>query len=262
MFLAINEIRHSKLRYALVTGVMFLIAYLVFFLTGLAYGLAQENRTAVDKWSASEILLAEEANNNLNMSMIPRNLYDEVKADEKAVLAQTAGVITKDSGGEKVDVSFFGIEPDQFLAPKLTEGELFANDDEAVADSSLKEEYDIKIGDTVKLAGNEKKLKIVGFTENARFNVAPVLYTTIGAYQEIRFETKDTSDKARINAIVTRGTVEEVPDELTATKISDFINELPGYSAQVLTFGFMIGFLIVIAAIVIDRKSTRLNSSH
>lgn len=76
-------------------------------MTGLAYGLAQENRTAVDKWSASEILLAEEANNNLNMSMIPRNLYDEVKADEKAVLAQTAGVITRESGGEKVDVSFW-----------------------------------------------------------------------------------------------------------------------------------------------------------
>ncbi len=31
MFLAINEIRHSKLRYALVTGVMFLIAYWSFF---------------------------------------------------------------------------------------------------------------------------------------------------------------------------------------------------------------------------------------
>lgn len=30
MFLAINEIRHSKLRYTLVMGVMFLIAYLVF----------------------------------------------------------------------------------------------------------------------------------------------------------------------------------------------------------------------------------------
>ena len=34
MFLALNEIMHSKLRYALVAGVMFLIAYLVFFLTG------------------------------------------------------------------------------------------------------------------------------------------------------------------------------------------------------------------------------------
>ena len=37
MFLALNEIIHSKLRYALVAGVMFLIAYLVFFLTGLAF---------------------------------------------------------------------------------------------------------------------------------------------------------------------------------------------------------------------------------
>ena len=82
MFLAINEIRHSKLRYALVTGVMFLIAYLVF-LTGLAYGLAQDNRMAVDKWKADQILLTEEANDNLNMSMLPRSLYDEVDAPEK-----------------------------------------------------------------------------------------------------------------------------------------------------------------------------------
>lgn len=31
MFLAINEIKHAKLRYFLVIGVLFLIAYLVFF---------------------------------------------------------------------------------------------------------------------------------------------------------------------------------------------------------------------------------------
>ncbi|EEV28694.1 ABC transporter permease [Enterococcus casseliflavus] len=251
MFLAINEIRHSKLRYALVTGVMFLIAYLVFFLTGLAYGLAQDNRMAVDKWEADQILLTEEANDNLNMSMLPRSLYDEVDAPEKAVLAQTAGVVTKEDNGEKVDVTFFGIDPDQFLAPNITDGEMFASDDEAVADSSIEEEYGISIGDTIKLAGSDKKLKIVGITDNARFSVAPVLYTSIGAYQEIRFEKEDDSENARINAIVTRGKIKEVPDDLVATDISKFINELPGYNAQVLTFGFMIGFLIVIAAIVI-----------
>ena len=251
MFLAINEIRHSKLRYALVTGVMFLIAYLGFFLTGLAYGLAQDNRMAVDKWEADQILLTEEANDNLNMSMLPRSLYDEVDAPEKAVLAQTAGVVTKEDNGEKVDVTFFGIDPDQFLAPNITDGEMFTSDDEAVADSSIEEEYGISIGDTIKLAGSDKKLKIVGFTDNARFSVAPVLYTSIGAYQEIRFEKEDDSENARINAIVTRGKIKEVPDDLVATDISKFINELPGYNAQVLTFGFMIGFLIVIAAIVI-----------
>ncbi|WP_430611941.1 ABC transporter permease [Enterococcus sp. DIV0876] len=251
MFLAINEIRHSKLRYALVTGVMFLIAYLVFFLTGLAYGLAQDNRTAVDKWDASQIILTDEANDNLNMSMIPRSTFDEIDADEKALLAQTAGVVTKEDSQEKINVSFFGIDPDQFLTPNITEGNLFSSDDEAVADSSVADEYGISIGDTVKLAGNDKELTIVGFTDNARFNVAPVLYTSIGAYQEIRFETPDDSDQARINAIVVRGDVKDLPDDLVTTSISDFINELPGYSAQVLTFGFMIGFLIVIAAIVI-----------
>lgn len=251
MFLAINEIRHSKLRYALVTGVMFLIAYLVFFLTGLAYGLAQDNRAAVDKWEADQILLAEEANDNLNMSMLPRNLYDEINASEKAILTQTAGVITKEDNSEKVNVTFFGIDPNQFLAPNITDGKIFSSDDEAVADNSIKERYGISIDDTIQLAGSDKKLKIVGFTDNARFSVAPVLYTTVGAYQEIRFEKQDDTENARINAIVTRGEIKDVPDELVTTDISEFINELPGYNAQVLTFGFMIGFLIVIAAIVI-----------
>lgn len=251
MFLAINEIRHSKLRYALVAGVMFLIAYLVFFLTGLAYGLAQDNRTAVDQWDASQIVLTEEANDNLNMSMIPRSTFDEIDADEKAILAQTAGVVTKEDRNEKINVSFFGIDPDQFLTPTITEGKLFSSDDEAVADHSVATEYGLAIGDIVQLAGNDKELKIVGFTEDARFNVAPVFYTSIGAYQEIRFETQDDSDQARINAIVIRGDIDALPDDLVATSIIDFINELPGYSAQVLTFGFMIGFLIVIAAIVI-----------
>ncbi|OTO72614.1 MULTISPECIES: ABC transporter permease [unclassified Enterococcus] len=250
MFLAINEIKHSKLRYTLVMGVMFLIAYLVFFLTGLAYGLAQDNRTAVDKWDADSILLTEEANNNLNMSMIPLKTFDDVNADEKAYLAQTAGVIKGDNG-EKIDVSFFGIDKDQFIAPKLSSGKMFSTDDEAVADISLKDEYDLKLGETVKMAGNDKTLTIVGFTDNAKFNVAPVLYTTIGAYQEIRFETQGTNENTRINAIITRGKVDSVPDDLDKTSISSFINDLPGYSAQVLTFGFMIGFLIVIAAIVI-----------
>lgn len=250
MFLAINEIRYSKLRYTLVMGVMFLIAYLVFFLTGLAYGLAQDNRTAVDKWNADNILLTEEANNNLNMSMIPLKIFDEVKADKKAYLAQTAGVIKGDSE-EKIDVSFFGINQDQFLAPKVISGKLFSSDDEAVAAASLKDEYKIKLGEKVKLAGSKKTLKIVGFTDDRKFNVAPVLYTTIGAYQEIRFETSGDTENTRINAIITRGDVKKIPDALEKTSIKSFINELPGYSAQVLTFGFMIGFLIVIAAIVI-----------
>lgn len=237
----------------MVIGVMFLIAYLVFFLTGLAYGLAQDNRTSIDKWQADDILLADEANNNLNMSMIPLTKFDEVKAENKAYLTQIAGVIQKEKGKEKIDVTFFGINQDQFLAPKISDGKMFQSNDETVADSSVKEQYGLNLGDTVQLAGSDKKLKIVGFTKNAKFSVAPVLYITVSAYQEIRFETQgsQTSEKTRVNAIVTRGNVSKIPDDLKKISIKTFINDLPGYNAQVLTFGFMIGFLIVIAAIVI-----------
>ncbi|EME3499515.1 ABC transporter permease [Enterococcus faecium] len=253
MFLALNEIMHSKLRYALVAGVMFLIAYLVFFLTGLAYGLAQDNRTAVDKWEADSIVLSKDANSNLGMSMITKKIAEEVEGGKVAYLAQTPGVVTsKDSTEEgKINVSFFGIDKNQFIMPNLVEGKAFDNDDEAVGDISLKEEYGLAVGDTVKLSGSDKTFKLTAFTDHAKFNVSPVLYTTINAYQEIRFEKEDTSENARINAIVVRGKISNLPEDLEQIKISKFINELPGYNAQVLTFGFMIGFLIVIAAIVI-----------
>ena len=185
--------------------------------------------------------------------MITKKTAEEVKGGEVAYLAQTPGVVTskdnKDAG--KINVSFFGIDPSQFLMPKLVEGKEFSGNDEAVGDISLKEEYGLKIGDTVKLSGSDKTFKLTGFTENAKFNVSPVLYTTLDAYQEIRFEKTDTSENARINAVVVRGSVDKMPDDLEKISIAKFINELPGYNAQVLTFGFMIGFLIVIAAIVI-----------
>lgn len=253
MFLAIKEIIHSKLRYGLVIGLMFLIAYLVFFLTGLAYGLALDNRTAVDKWDADYILLSEESNSNLSMSMLPRKELEEVEANKKALLAQTPGVVTKEGTeeGEKITVSFFGINKDEFIMPNIIEGEAFKSDAETVADISIKEEYGIDIGDSIKLSGNKKVFKIVGFTENAKFNVSPVLYISIPAYQEVRFEKTDVTENARLSGVVVKGDVGSFPENMDNISISNFINELPGYNAQVLTFGFMIGFLIVIAAIVI-----------
>ena len=44
MFLAWNEIKKNKFRFILITGVLMLVAYLVFFLSGLATGLANLNR--------------------------------------------------------------------------------------------------------------------------------------------------------------------------------------------------------------------------
>lgn len=258
MFLAWNEIKYSKTRFALIVGVMLLVSYLVFFLTGLAYGLAQDNRTAVDKWDADAIVLTDESNLNINMSMMPRGNVDAIEADEVASLGQTPGVVRKDqksSEGEKINVNFFGINKDEFIMPEIVEGDVFKDDYEAVADYSLYEEDAIEIGDTLNLAGSDITVKIVGFTEDAKFAVAPVLYTSITTYQDIRFETIDDSEEGRISGFVIRNddlnSVKIDNDDLILYNIKDYIAELPGYMAQLLTFGLMIGFLIVIAAVVI-----------
>lgn len=252
MFLAINEMKHSKLRYALVIGVVFLIAYLVFFLTGLAYGLAQENRTAVDKWQADRILLSDEANGKLNMSMLTMDDYESVKAEDKAALAQFPGIVyQKGKKNQQIDVSFFGIEADEFLAPNLVKGRMFKNTGEVVVNDSLAKEDGLQVGDQLKVAGSKQTLKIVGFTDEAMYNVAPVIYMSLADFQEIRFNQALPKETQKINAIVVRGQTKQVADNLEKVKISAFINDLPGYSAQNMTFAFMIGFLIVIAAIVI-----------
>ncbi len=252
MFLAINEMKHSKLRYALVIGVVFLIAYLVFFLTGLAYGLAQENRTAVDKWQADRILLSDEANGKLNMSMLTMDDYESVKAEDKAALAQFPGIVyQKGKKNQQINVSFFGIEADEFLAPNLVKGRMFKNPGEVVVNDSLAKEDGLQVGDQLKVAGSKQTLKIVGFTDEAMYNVAPVVYMSLADFQEIRFNQTLPKEAQKINAIVLREKPKQVANHLEEIKISDFIDDLPGYRAQNLTFAFMIGFLIVIAAIVI-----------
>lgn len=50
MFLAIKEIRHEKLRYSLIVAVISLISFLIFILSALSLGLANENTAAITSW--------------------------------------------------------------------------------------------------------------------------------------------------------------------------------------------------------------------
>ena len=52
MFLAFKEIKREKLRYGLIILMIFLISYLIFMLSSLAIGLADENTQAINSWDA------------------------------------------------------------------------------------------------------------------------------------------------------------------------------------------------------------------
>ncbi len=254
MFLAWNEIKRNKLRFTLIIGVLMLVAYLVFFLSGLATGLQTLNREGVDKWKADAIILTDEADRSLFQSVMTMDKKDEIQAKEIAPLGQLSAIAS--DGEEKKNISLFGIDPDSFLMPELTEGEAFQKKYEVIISDQLKEQ-DFKIGDTFKLSASEIELKVVGFTDEARFNGAPIIYSDFDTFRDLKFGENNEAMRTALNGFVLRtendADLSKVTQDssLEVIPIENFIEKLPGYSEQNLTLTLMIYFLLVISAVVI-----------
>lgn len=249
MFLAWNEIKNNKLRFTLVIGVLILISYLVFFLSGLANGLEQLNREAVDKWEADGIVLTEESDLRLQQSRLSKDDFDGNGAEEYTELAQLSAIAGK--GDNKANVFIFAVDDSSFIMPNVTEGDAFTEKGEVVAADALKEDG-FKIGDRISLSSSDEMLEIVGFTDKARFNAAPVLYTDLSTLEALQYN--ETAEKNAMNAFIIRtenldGV--EVADTLQVVDTETFIENLPGYTEQNLTLTLMIYFLFIISAVVL-----------
>lgn len=262
MFLAWKEIKHSKGKFALIMAVVTLVSYLVYFLTSLAYGLASSYTNSVTKWNASNIVLTEEANNNILMSRMvddTRVLTDDYDlltvSEEKAKLGLFMAVVKDLTPAEgindtRVDTFVFGIDDTSFLNPIPG---FTINDNEIIADASIKE-FGYEVNDMIVVSGTNPALtwKIVAFVEKSTFQTAPVLYMNLATWQNYRYYGSTIPDYLSLfNAIVVKGEVTNLPTAYLNYSIQDFINLLPGYTAQVLTFGVMISFLIIIVAFVL-----------
>ncbi|WP_398571584.1 ABC transporter permease [Staphylococcus aureus] len=246
MFLAWNEIRRNKLKFGLIIGVLTMISYLLFLLSGLANGLINMNKEGIDKWQADAIVLNKDANQTVQQSVFNKKDIEN-KYKKQATLKQTGEIVS--NGHQKNNVLVFGVEKSSFLVPSLIEGHKATKDNEVLADETLKNKG-FKIGDTLSLSQSDEKLHIVGFTESAKYNASPVIFTNDATIAKIN--PRLTGDK--INAVVVRDTNwkdKKLNQELEAVSINDFIENLPGYKPQNLTLNFMISFLFVISATVI-----------
>ena len=214
-----------------------------------------QNRSSIDHWKADTVLLSSQANKSIGLSNLKLSDKKSLSADNVEPFSQMVTVaITKKNLNEDVKqkVSIFGVNNGSFLIPPVIQGRTFEAKNEVVIEKSLSEKEGFAIGDTIKIANSDTELKIVGYTEKSRFNVAPVIYMNINDFQVLKYGDKKSIDKPIINAFVVKGELKDYDGSIfQKVSIADFINELPGYSAQILTFGLMIGFLIVISAIII-----------
>src|SRR5699024_8085749 len=172
MFLAWNEIKRNKLKFSLIIGVLIMISYLLFLLSGLASGLINMNREGVDKWHADAIILNNDAKQNVEQSLF--NEEDVKDTYKKQTTLKQAGVIVS-NGNVEENALLFGVTDNSFLIPKMIEGKKFTSNNEVIADETLKEK-NFKIGDKLSLSQSDDILKIVGFSESAKYNASPVLF--------------------------------------------------------------------------------------
>ena len=221
MFLAWKEIRYAKLRYGLIVGIMILVAYVVFMLSGLANGLADGNRTAIDDWGASAIILSEDSNKIANASQLQKSDTDRVTAN------------------------------DAFVVPKVIKGRLYKNDNEIiVSENLLSEGY--KLNQQIKV--NDQTLKIVGITKETTYTLAPVIYLNSTTFKNLKYGAQPTGNEP-INLIATKGqtTIDNQEGQTKLDKMTPetFIENIPGYTPEKLTLNTMIYFLFVVVTAII-----------
>ncbi|HDG8809242.1 TPA: ABC transporter permease [Staphylococcus aureus] len=246
MFLAWNEIKHNKLKFGLIIGILVLISYLLFLLSGLANGLINMNTEGIKKWKADAIVLNKDANQTVQQSVITTS---DVKGTFKkeAPLKQMGVIASK--GNSEENAILFGVTSNSFLIPKIKEGKKFNKDNEVVIDQSLKDKG-FKVNDIINLSQSDEKLHIVGVSESAKYNASPVIFTNNKTMEKINPAL--SSDKT--NSVVVKDSHwndKKVNSDLEVIGIDDFVENLPGYKPQNLTMNFMITFLFVISATVI-----------
>lgn len=248
MFLALKEIKHEKLRYGLITLMFILISYLIMILMGMMLGLAHENTAAINSWDTQTVFLSKNSNDSLSQSLIRKQQRPTYRPDHMATIGVAPAVAKQ--GKDKENVQFIGLNRQEFIFRdklQLTAGRKMHNSHEVVVDQSLKNKG-FRLGDRLRLNNEGPQLKIVGFVKNAKLSVAPVVYGSLSSWRQLRSVQPGIVGSALIaDQSLSKGTA----PELQHYTVKQFVNKLPGYSAQNTTFSFMIGFLMIISLVII-----------
>lgn len=253
MFLALKEIKQSRLRSSMVVVIMTLIIWLVLFVAGLAAGLGNENASAIKAMPVSHFIIQEDAGERIARSTVSDQQLRQIKQQYGSAvmpLQLQQATITSMSDTNKTDVTYFGIDFTTALAPQTT---LDALDDKSVViDDSFKTEG-YAIGDKFKDERTGIVFTITGFTSGQAYSHTPVIYLSTVAFKQIA--TPSATKKAGVNVVALRITDDEAQQlavkGMTVVTKSAVVKQIPGYKEEQGSLTMMIAFLIGIATFVL-----------
>ena len=253
MFLSTREILHYKSRYVLIGSIIFLIAFVVFILSGLATGLANDFKQGVVDFKAEKVILSESSNNLLNASQISTSDVKKIKGGQTAPVSLFTTSVDR-MAKKRVNVAIFAMDEDAVIKPKLLDGKMFSvSTDKTVVISQGLADAGFKIGQTMKIGNHKTEVKIVGISKASEYSAAPVMYTSFSTLNEIQ-NAVSTDNVPFVNAVVIKSghpSDEVKSGTLKTISMNELIENIPGYTAQQTTLDAMIYFMFFIVMMIV-----------
>jgi putative ABC transport system permease protein len=265
MFLALTEMRRSKLRFALLSGSIGLLAYLILFQQSLTGGLITQFIGAIRNQSGPILVLSADARSNLQASNLTADQVEAIRrapgidaADEIGLATFTASTeVTRKRANAKlrlVETSLVGYKLGGLGAPTtLREGRLPRKAGEVVA-SHLNAAEGFSLGRTVRVEPSDEELTIVGIATDINFFAAPTVFGSYETYEATKRVINPNAKGVLATAVMVKPTagVSDKQIKVNITSVAKRVDVLtrseaaakaPGVSSVSSSFGLIIGLL-------------------
>lgn len=255
MKMAWKEIKYNWKKYLLIELLLVLMIFMVMFLSGLANGLARAVSAGIENSDASYFVVSTDAENLITISSLDKEILEQVKnsTDSKTATLDIRRMnLSKKGQSEKLDITYFAINPEEFLNPEVTTGDKLNEETHVIVLDDAYEEEGIAKGDILVDSASEIELKVIGFTKDAMYGHTSVGFISTDTYMDIQtavntgYEIKHQTialqssnpEKISINGA-------EVVDKAT------IIKNIPGYQAEQMTINMILWVLVFVSAAIL-----------
>jgi putative ABC transport system permease protein len=268
MWFSLRDVRRHRARFILFGFLVALVGGLVMVLTGLGRGLADASVSAVLRLPGDGVVLQSEVRSFLSRST--------VTSDQLAAAAEVDGVSRIDALGTFTvsartsdaspanDLTLFGVDPSGALVP---EGADLSTPGTAWADQSLADKG-VAVGDTLTFEPGKRQVRVAGFLDLGTYSHLPAVYVALGEWQAVKYGPVDGVGPVPASAasLASAGVITYDPgvdQEAVGAAVAASVPKTevlgrdaavaatPGYKEETGTVDLMIGFLYVVAALVI-----------
>ncbi|MGH2409187.1 MAG: ABC transporter permease, partial [Chloroflexota bacterium] len=264
MFLAFRELRYARLRYGMIGAIISMLSLLVFMLSGLANGLANDSAAAIKSMPATHFVFQQGSQLLLQRSLLPASVVQEVRrvpgVHAATPLGQSTITVERMAGGDRLAATILAIEPRSFLAPPIVEGQALRNAPPGgvVVDHSLAKDG-VRIGDVLRVQPSGSRMTVVGFTSGRTYSHMPVIYAPLALWQGMQVTTPGASGgvSAPISAVAIQADEDaaaRIPAAAPGMEVGSraaVIQAVPGYAEETGSLTMIQGFLVVIAAFIV-----------